>query len=191
MTREKQPIDINILNKVIEVKNLERTLRDDNPSYQNPESLRKLEGGKFTDAEDKIFVERYRDFVDNYINDIVSERLQAIYDENIAELEGTPEGKYIENLARNVRKSIRQNEDAYDIELDDLGLSIRTANCLKNDNIKYIGQLVQMKETEMLRKPNFGRRSLREMKEVLDKHGLNFGMEIDYVSPEERNKEVE
>ena len=55
---------------------------------------------------------------------------------------------------------------------------MRSANCLKNDNIVYIGDLVQKTEEEMLRTPNFGRKSLNEIKEVLAQMGLHLGMEI-------------
>jgi len=55
---------------------------------------------------------------------------------------------------------------------------VRSANCLKNDNIIYIGDLVQKTEAEMLRTPNFGRKSLNEIKEVAGRHGLHLGMEI-------------
>ena len=54
---------------------------------------------------------------------------------------------------------------------------MRSANCLKNDNIIYIGDLVQKTEAEMLRTPNFGRKSLNEIKEVLAGMGLHLGME--------------
>ena len=57
-------------------------------------------------------------------------------------------------------------------KVDELELSVRSANCLKNDNIVYIGDLVQKTEQEMLRTPNFGRKSLNEIKEVLTNMGL-------------------
>ena len=63
-------------------------------------------------------------------------------------------------------------------KVDELELSVRSANCLKNDNIVYIGDLVQKSEAEMLRTPNFGRKSLNEIKEVLAQMGLHLGMEI-------------
>ena len=63
-------------------------------------------------------------------------------------------------------------------KVDELELSVRSANCLKNDNIVYIGDLVQKSEPEMLRTPNFGRKSLNEIKEVLATMGLSLGMEI-------------
>ena len=63
-------------------------------------------------------------------------------------------------------------------KVDELELSVRSANCLKNDNIVYIGDLVQKTEPEMLRTPNFGRKSLNEIKEVLSTMGLGLGMEI-------------
>ena len=69
-------------------------------------------------------------------------------------------------------------------KVDELELSVRSANCLKNDNIVYIGDLVQKTEAEMLRTPNFGRKSLNEIKEVLTQMGLHLGMEITTWPPE-------
>jgi len=69
-------------------------------------------------------------------------------------------------------------------KVDELELSVRSANCLKNDNIVYIGDLVQKSESDMLRTPNFGRKSLNEIKEVLVQMGLHLGMEIANWPPE-------
>ena len=69
-------------------------------------------------------------------------------------------------------------------KVDELELSVRSANCLKNDNIIYIGDLVQKTEAEMLRTPNFGRKSLNEIKEVLAQMGLHLGMDIPNWPPE-------
>ena len=69
-------------------------------------------------------------------------------------------------------------------KVDELELSVRSANCLKNDNIVYIGDLIQKTEAEMLRTPNFGRKSLNEIKEVLTGMGLHLGMEIVDWPPE-------
>ncbi len=69
-------------------------------------------------------------------------------------------------------------------KVDELELSVRSANCLKNDNIIYIGDLVQKTEADMLRTPNFGRKSLNEIKEVLAQMGLSLGMEIVNWPPE-------
>jgi DNA-directed RNA polymerase subunit alpha len=69
-------------------------------------------------------------------------------------------------------------------KVDELELSVRSANCLKNDNIIYIGDLVQKTEAEMLRTPNFGRKSLNEIKEVLSSMGLRLGMDIPGWPPE-------
>ncbi len=69
-------------------------------------------------------------------------------------------------------------------KVDELELSVRSANCLKNDNIVYIGDLVQKSESEMLRTPNFGRKSLNEIKEVLQQMGLGLGMQIPNWPPE-------
>lgn len=69
-------------------------------------------------------------------------------------------------------------------KVDELELSVRSANCLKNDNIVYIGDLIQKTEAEMLRTPNFGRKSLNEIKEVLAAMGLHLGMEVQDWPPE-------
>jgi len=69
-------------------------------------------------------------------------------------------------------------------KVDELELSVRSANCLKNDNIVYIGDLIQKTEAEMLRTPNFGRKSLNEIKEVLAGMSLHLGMDVPNWPPE-------
>ncbi len=69
-------------------------------------------------------------------------------------------------------------------KVDELELSVRSANCLKNDNIVYIGDLIQKTEAEMLRTPNFGRKSLNEIKEVLSGMGLHLGMGVEDWPPD-------
>jgi len=69
-------------------------------------------------------------------------------------------------------------------KVDELELSVRSMNCLKNDNIIYIGDLVQKTEPEMLRTPNFGRKSLNEIKEVLNSMSLYLGMEVPNWPPD-------
>ncbi len=69
-------------------------------------------------------------------------------------------------------------------KVEELELSVRSANCLKNDNIVYIGDLVQRSESDMLRTPNFGRKSLNEIKEVLESMGLHLGMQVEGWPPE-------
>ncbi len=64
--------------------------------------------------------------------------------------------------------------------VDDLELSVRSANCLKNAGINLIGELVQKTEAEMLKTKNFGRKSLNEIKEILAEMGLSFGMKLDF-----------
>ena len=88
-----------------------------------------------------------------------------------------------------VKKSVEEHDDLpFNRNLlrkvDELELSVRSANCLKNDNIIYIGDLVQKSEADMLRTPNFGRKSLNEIKEVLGHMGLHLGMEIPTWPPE-------
>jgi DNA-directed RNA polymerase subunit alpha len=68
--------------------------------------------------------------------------------------------------------------------VDELELSVRSANCLQNAGIKYIGELVQKTEAEMLRTKNFGRKSLNEIKEILTEMGLGFGLKIEGFDPE-------
>ena len=80
-----------------------------------------------------------------------------------------PKNKFNENLFRRI---------------DELELSVRSANCLENADIKYIGELVQKTEAEMLRTKNFGRKSLNEIKEVLAHMGLSLGMEVAGWPPE-------
>lgn len=67
----------------------------------------------------------------------------------------------------------------------ELELSVRSANCLKNANIRLIGELVQKTEAEMLKTKNFGRKSLNEIKEILNEMGLNLGMKLDNFPPRE------
>lgn len=104
---------------------------------------------------------------------ILKEQLQIFltFDESIEpdeEQEETRSPQLNENLFRSV---------------DDLELSVRSANCLKNANIRYIGELVARSEAEMLKTKNFGRKSLNEIKEILSEMGLNLGMKIDGWPP--------
>ena len=69
--------------------------------------------------------------------------------------------------------------------VDELELTVRSANCLKAENANYIGDLVQKTEVELLRTPNLGKKSLNEIKEVLGSHGLSLGMELDNWPPKE------
>ncbi|RYZ68144.1 MAG: DNA-directed RNA polymerase subunit alpha [Proteobacteria bacterium] len=105
---------------------------------------------------------------------ILKEQLQIFltFDESIEpdeEQEETKSPQLNENLFRSV---------------DDLELSVRSANCLKNANIRYIGELVSKSEAEMLKTKNFGRKSLNEIKEILTEMGLNLGMKIDGWPPQ-------
>jgi DNA-directed RNA polymerase subunit alpha len=104
---------------------------------------------------------------------IMKEQLQIFltFDENIEPVEESKDHKsptLNENLFRSV---------------DDLELSVRSANCLKNANIRYIGELVVKSEAEMLKTKNFGRKSLNEIKEILSEMGLGLGMKIEGWPP--------
>ena len=81
---------------------------------------------------------------------------------------------------KSIRTRIYRNHE----RVEELELSVRSMNCLKNDNIIYIGDLVQKTEPEMLRTPNFGRKSLNEIKEVLNTMSLYLGMEIPNWPPD-------
>jgi len=83
-----------------------------------------------------------------------------------------------EDTAVNLEDLLRQ-------PIDHLDLSVRSMNCLKSDNIFYVGDLVMRSEQEMLRTPNFGRKSLTEIREVLDKMGLDLGMQIESWPPQD------
>ena len=189
MTEEIPPVDVEVMSEVMEIKNLERTLRDGDPFYQrSTESLRKLQCEELTDAENERFVEGYSNFVDSFVKDVISGRLQSIYDENREVLNGTPEGKYIKGLIESSGRRMDfqfRGDGVYDRKVEGLPLSIRIANCLRNDGIDYLGQLVQKTEKEMLRTPNFGEVSLNDLKKILGEYGLSFGMKIDYTIPEE------
>jgi len=101
---------------------------------------------------------------------ILKEQLQIfinfeeLQEPEIEELIITEKPKFNENLYRRV---------------DELELSVRSANCLQNANIKYIGELCQRTEAEMLKTKNFGRKSLNEIKSILSEMGLELGMKLD------------
>lgn len=95
--------------------------------------------------------------------------------EEQAEDEEEPSNQVVEVVNENLAKSV-----------DELELSVRSYNCLKNANIKTIGELVQKTESEMLKTKNFGRKSLNEIKDILGSMGLGLGMELD-----ERGQPVE
>jgi len=73
--------------------------------------------------------------------------------------------------------------------VDDLELTVRSANCLKAENIYYIGDLIQRTEVELLKTPNLGKKSLTEIKDVLASKGLSLGMRLDNWPPAQLLKE--
>ncbi|MCD6585509.1 MAG: DNA-directed RNA polymerase subunit alpha [Desulfobacteraceae bacterium] len=84
----------------------------------------------------------------------------------------------------------RQNDNLY-LDVDELELSVRSANCLRNANITKIYQLVERTESEMLKTKNFGRKSLNEIKELLAELGLSLGMNIDSFEPPEDDDDTD
>jgi DNA-directed RNA polymerase subunit alpha len=110
---------------------------------------------------------------------ILKEQLQIFinFDE-----EAEPE--YIESKPES---ELLQNENLYR-SVDELELTVRSSNCLQNANIKFIGELVQKSEADMLKTKNFGRKSLREIKEILATMGLQLGMALEGWDPDARRK---
>ncbi|MDQ6971152.1 MAG: DNA-directed RNA polymerase subunit alpha [Mariprofundaceae bacterium] len=104
---------------------------------------------------------------------IIEEQLAVFVDFEAVECEEVEP-----DAAINVEELLRQ-------PIDHLDLSVRSMNCLKSDNIFYVGDLVMRSEQEMLRTPNFGRKSLTEIREVLDKMGLDLGMQIEDWPPQD------
>ncbi|HTJ41845.1 MAG TPA: DNA-directed RNA polymerase subunit alpha [Kofleriaceae bacterium] len=100
---------------------------------------------------------------------ILKEQLNLFINfEEMAEPVEAPRNEEQEKLNENLWRTV-----------DELELSVRSANCLQNANIKYIGELVQKTESEMLKTKNFGRKSLKEIKEILAEMGLSLGMKLD------------
>jgi DNA-directed RNA polymerase subunit alpha len=110
-----------------------------------------------------------------YAAKILKEQLSVFI--NFDEGEATPR-------TSEVRESTRLNENLFK-SVDELELSVRSANCLKNADIRYIGDLVQKSEAEMLKTKNFGRKSLNEIKEILSEMGLSLGMKLENWPPPE------
>jgi len=86
-----------------------------------------------------------------------------------------------------IEETSKLNENLFK-GVDELELSVRSANCLKNADIRYIGDLVQKTEAEMLKTKNFGRKSLNEIKEILQEMGLSLGMKLENWPPPELDK---
>jgi DNA-directed RNA polymerase subunit alpha len=98
-----------------------------------------------------------------------------------------------EETAEPIEESVSEEQEKLnenlDKSVDELELSVRSANCLQNANIRYIGELVQRSEAEMLKTKNFGRKSLKEIKEILAEMCLSLGMKLEsWVSPAMRGK---
>lgn len=114
----------------------------------------------------------------------------------------TPFINFEEELLEDVEEEVKEEEKKVNENLfkpvSELELSVRSSNCLKNANIKYIHTLVQKTEIEMLKTKNFGRKSLNEIKGILEEMDLQFGMELDNIpfdkheeGGEENNKDQE
>ncbi len=99
------------------------------------------------------------------------------------------------NLETSEVEEDAEQEESFDPLLlrsvDDLDLTVRSANCLKAEDIFYIGDLVQRTEVELLKTPNLGRKSLTEIKDVLDRHGLSLGIRLDNWPPASLKKQAD
>jgi DNA-directed RNA polymerase subunit alpha len=117
-----------------------------------------------------------------YAAKILKEQLQIFinFDENIAVPTETVQTHSTESRPMTINENLLR-------KVDELELSVRSANCLQNADIKYIGELVQKTESEMLKTKNFGRKSLNEIKEILAEMGLSLGMKLEV----EALKEIE
>lgn len=116
-----------------------------------------------------------------YAAKILKEQLDIFINFNEAEEdEEQPEVEGRDNLNEQLLRHV-----------DDLELSVRSANCLKNAGIHLIGELVQKTEAEMLKTKNFGRKSLNEIREILAEQGMGFGMKLDFPpwNQKEENKD--
>lgn len=106
-----------------------------------------------------------------YAAKILKEQLDTFI--NFSEVEAEEEASEIEGTEEDINDVLLRH-------VDDLELSVRSANCLKNAGINLIGELVQKTEAEMLKTKNFGRKSLNEIKEILLESGMGFGMKLDF-----------
>jgi DNA-directed RNA polymerase subunit alpha len=95
-------------------------------------------------------------------------------------VEGAKDQEETEGLNENLFRSV-----------DELELSVRSANCLKHANIKLIGDLVQKTEAEILATKNFGRKLLNEIKEILAEMGLSLGMKLENWQPRRSEEKME
>lgn len=93
------------------------------------------------------------------------------------------EGNELDALTAPVQRSSQQFDPILLRPVDELELTVRSANCLKAENIYYIGDLIQRTENELLKTPNLGRKSLNEIKEVLASRGLTLGMRLESWPP--------
>jgi hypothetical protein len=119
----------------------------------------------------------------------VMEVIEQIYQRGLLSsflIFGERKGAFTAVLANEVSSAAetRAFNPAFLRRVDELDFSVRTANCLKNDNVVYIGDLVQKTEGEMLRTPNFGRKCMNEIKELLAPMGLHLGMRVPGWPPE-------
>ena len=93
------------------------------------------------------------------------------------------EGNELPDFSATVARSAQQFDPILLRPVDELELTVRSANCLKAENIYYIGDLIQRSENELLKTPNLGRKSLNEIKEVLASKGLSLGMKLENWPP--------
>ena len=121
--------------------------------------------------------------------DAVAFSAKILRDQLIVFLNFEDEDAPVETSKPTVAASSSPTNDALLKPVSELELSVRSANCLQNANIKYIYELVSKTEGEMLRTKNFGRKSLNEIKEILTQMGLGLGMKVDSIMKQVQDNE--
>jgi len=124
------------------------------------------------------------DFIQEYSNEIILELITDLETE-IEYVEDMLETSTATSNSEREEMNSEELRNLLEMEVDELDLSIRSHNCLKAANIQTVGELVQLEEGEMLRFRNFGRESLRGLKEALSAFGLEFGMDVDELLEDE------
>ena len=117
--------------------------------------------------------------------------LSSLTSNTLNENEATAKSKEypFETLSKKLTTQLDINKTLFK-KIDEFDLSVRTLNCLKNENIIYVGDLIQLNENYLLKSNNFGRKSLEELKEILSSMSLYLGMELSNWPPENMNDEI-
>ena len=116
-------------------------------------------------------------------DDVVSQREQILRNHVVATVDQRASARCLQQRDAGARAGTQFEIRVATRPVDDLELTVRSANCLKAENIYYIGDLVQRTEVELLKTPNLGKKSLTEIKDVLASRGLSLGLRLDNWPP--------